>query len=335
MACAGIICAFALFLVAFGAWEPFCRMTSGPLDMQEAWDAGLFGYLRQCLWMPVLAMLPWIYTQKQHKKRAWLHPGYVYPVIFLAWYLVKTLTCDNWLGFGDSWPWLFISMGGICLLTPGVFLENRNAWVALAASLLLAWSTAISGGYKAPCFFAVASLAGYILVHQHLGLHSKRLTWLLLVVGLFAFGAGFQNAYTFPIRPLAKSDLTYDAGAVYPKANNVFVDQTMLEKLIELQALRKKYGKKYTVLPGFTQAYYLNNDLPVYPSDWLIDWEINGETKVLFQKLHGLTVFFEKDQIHTQYADGYPRSAYTVPQMLVAKWKVIEETKHFRVYREQ
>ena len=149
------------------------------------------------------------------------------------------------------------------------------------------------------------------------------------------FGTGYRYPYVFPERPMPRSALTHDAGAVYPRASGVMVDEDMLGRLAELKALRAKYGSAYKTLPGFSFAYYLNGDRPAYSSDWLIDWEINGEVDRLYEELlqKKLTVFMERDQLTAERADAYDRAGYGVPQRVRRNWRVVEETPHFVVFQ--
>ncbi len=160
-----------------------------------------------------------------------------------------------------------------------------------------------------------------------------RLAWGTLACGIIMFGAGYQYPYVFPVRPLEMRDLSHDAGSVYPRATWVYVDGDMLARLAELKMLREKYGANYKTLPGFSHAYYLNGDKPVYGSDWLIDWEINGDVDRLYNELvdKKITVFMERDQMDAKKADSYDRAGYTVPQRVRKNWRIVEETPHFVV----
>lgn len=335
------------FLRAGGALEAFSRMTTGQLDIREALDAGIFIYLRQNWLFPLMAVAPWLVACLFHKKLpAWLFPGYVYLVLLTAWYVREVFLKQGWIGYGASWPTLFVLLGGLCVLFPGVFLvrwlrdtdaprPRLRACVGLGAALVAAWSVAISGGYKIPAFFATPLLFSFFVVHARLGGRVVPLAWAALLAGLLMFGTGYQFPYVFPERPMPRASLTHDAGIVYPRASGVMVDAEMLARLSELRELRAKYGPGYKTLPGFSLAYYLNGDTPVYGSDWLIDWEINGEVDRLYQELldKDLTVFMERDQMDAERADAYDRAGYGVPQRVRHQWRVVEETPHFVVYR--
>ncbi len=73
----------------------------------------------------------------------------------------------------------------------------------------------------------------------------------------------------------------------------------------------------------------------VLGSDWLIDWEINGQVDRVYQELldKNLTVFMERDQLDTQKADAYDRAGYGVPQRVRKNWKIVDETPHFVVFQ--
>lgn len=134
---------------------------------------------------------------------------------------------------------------------------------------------------------------------------------------------------------MPRAALNMDAGDIYPKAGGVLVDAEMYARLAELKTLRTKYGPDYKTMPGFSFSYYLNNDRPVYGSDWLIDWEINAEVDALYQELldKKLTVFMERDQLDTRKADAYDRAGYSVPQRVRREWRMVEETPHFVVFQ--
>ena len=343
----GALFAAWLFLRAGGALEAFSRMTTGQLDIREALDAGIYIYLRQNWAFPLLALVPWLGARCLGKRPAgWLFPAYVYLALLGVWYVREVTLRQGWIGFGASWPTLFMLLGGMCALFPGVFLVHwlRDAhaplpWLracaGLGAGLLASWSVAISGGYKIPAFFATPLLFSLFVVHARLGGRVRPLAWAALICGLTMFGWGYQYPYVFPERPMPRAALTHDAGGVYPRASGVMVDADMLARLAELKELRAKYGPRYKTLPGFSLAYYLNGDEPVYGSDWLIDWEINGEVDRLYQELldKRLTVFMERDQLEAERADAYDRAGYGVPQRVRRNWRVVEETPHFVVFQ--
>lgn len=328
-----------------GAWENFRAMTTGQLDPREALDAGILIYLRQNWILPLLAMLPCAYARLCKKNLpGWLLPCYCYMALLCLWYVADVARQKCWIGYGTSWPTFFVLLGGLCLLMPKTFLtpwwkkeQNRllGPSMVLGAALIVSWSTAISGGYKIPAFFAAPLLFSFFAIHRKMGGNVKCLAWLTLAAGLIMFGSGYQYPYVFPARPLEKSWLTMDAGEIYPKASGVFVDADMLARLKELKELRAKYGSNYKTLPGFSLSYYLNGDYPAYGSDWLIDWEINGEVDRLYQELldKRLTVFMERDQLDTAKADAYDRAGYGVPQKVRKLWRIVEETPHFVVFQ--
>lgn len=343
----GALLSVWLFLRVGGAWEDFSRMTTGQLDIREALDAGIWIYLRQNWLFPILAIAPWLVARSLGKHLpGWLLPAYVYLTLLVVWYVQAVVIKQSWIGYGASWPTLFMLLGCICVIFPSFFLVRWlrcatgplswfRASVGLGAGLVVSWSVAISGGYKIPAFFAVPLLFSLFVVHARLGGKTRPLAWLALIAGLIMFGFGYQHPYVFPERPMPRASLMYDAGRIYPRASGVMVDSDMLARLAELKELRAKYGSAYKTLPGFSFAYYLNDDKPVYSSDWLIDWEINGEIDRLYRELldKGLTVFMERDQMDAERADAYERAGYGVPQLVRRNWKIVEETPHFVVFQ--
>lgn len=346
----GLMAAIYAILWMTGALAPFLRMTTGQLDIVEALDAGIFIYMRQNWWLPIVACLPWLIA----RLRGWtlprvFFPTFTYLFLLTVWYVFEVWRTEGWIGYGASWPTLFMLFGGFCVLWPKVSLlpwlhlpegasSLRSTWlarVALGSSLLIAWSVAISGGYKIPAFFAVPLILSFILLHVRMGGQALPLAWACLVAGLLMFWTGYQYPYVFPVRPMPRTALNLDAGHIYPKAKHVMVDAVMYEKLEELKALRNKYGPVYKTMPGFCLSYYLNDDEPVCSSDWLIDWEINAETDALYQELldKKITVFMERDQMDTVKADAYERAGYTVPQRVRHDWRIVEEGRQFVVFQ--
>lgn len=328
------------------AWEAFRRMTTGQLDMREALDAGIWIYLRQNWLLPVLACLPWILAMAARKKLpGFALPPYLYLALLLIWQFYIIFTSKAWVGYGVSWPTLFMLLGGLCILFPGEFLTPLFRIqtdkplllpaVSLGVILLASWSVAISGGYKIPAMMAAPLLFSFFLIQWRMGGSVAILAWCALGCGLLIFGCAWRYPYVFPVRPLQLSEITWNAGDIYPMARGVKVDRVMYEKLRELKELRAKYGDRYKTLPAFSFAYYLNGDSPVYSSDWLIDWEINGEVDRLYQELvdKDLVVFMERDQLEDEKADNYDRAGYGVPQRVRKNWKIVEETPHFVVFR--
>lgn len=335
-----------IFLYANDGLEPMRAMTTGQLDIREALDAGILIYLRQNFWLPLLACAPWAIAKFSRKKcPAWLFPAYCYIFLLCLFYIHQVLEQKTWIGFGASWPTLFMLLGGMEIIFPKLFLADIVAYpekshplarasIALGAMLAASWCVAISGGYKIPAFFAVPLIFSLFVLHRRMKGKAAPLAWFTLAAGLAMFWMGYQYPYTFPVRPLQKNEMILDAGKVYPKASHVLVDRDMYERLAELKQLREKYGPNYKTLPGFSFAYFLNGDKPVLGSDWLIDWEINGEVERLYQELldKNLTVFMERDQLDAKKADAYERAGYGVPQKVRNNWRIIEETPHFVVF---
>jgi hypothetical protein len=346
-----------LLLRHLNAWEAFCSQATGQLDIREALQSGIFIYLTQNPVLPALALVPFILQRLPRRARETsvplplvLQPVPFYFCLLAAMYIHDALRQKAWIGYGDSWPTLFMIVGGACLLFPVFFLKDTlrekniqgasppflRAGVALGAALLLSWSVGISGGYKIPAFGALPLLFCALLAHRRLagGAGSIRAcAMLVLAAGLVMFRVGYEYPYVFPLRPMPRSSLVHNAGEVYHKARGVYVDEEMLGKLRELRELRLKYGPDYKTLPAFPLAYFLNSDKPVYPAEWLMDWQIGDRVEEFYRQLQerDITVFMEKDQIGVAAPDAYASRRYSVPLRVARNWRKIEETRYFVV----
>ncbi|MDR1777654.1 MAG: hypothetical protein LBR31_07500 [Desulfovibrio sp.] len=339
------------------AWQAFRSLTTGQLDVREALESGIFIYLTQNPTLPVLALLPLV-ARRLSGRRALpflLRPVPLYFCLLAVVYIYEVLKQKAWIGYGYSWPTLLMLVGGLCVLFPGVFLNDalrepdrrngildgndgptgRRAAVALGTALLLSWSTGVSGGYKIPAFGALPLLFCALLAHRRLGGGVRACAALALAAGLVMFRFGYEHPYVFPQRPMPRASLTYDAGSVYPRASGVFVDRETLDKLRELRLLRLKYGPRYKTLPAFPLAYFLNDDKPAYPAEWLMDWQIGGRVDWACRQLleRDITVFMEKDQMGVAAPDAYPTRRYSAPLRVAQTWRRVEETEHFVVLR--
>lgn len=332
------------WLALNGAWQNFLDMTTGQLDWREAVDAGILIYLRQNWLPPLLAIMPWLICKLLNRQTPrFLLPCYCYLFFLGIFYIHMTFTQKTWIGFGLSWPTLFIVLGALEISLPKSFLSPwlRSQYSAFPVSsaiislgLLAAWSCAISGGYKIPAFIAVIPLFCFYLIHAKMGGDVRRLGLASLITGVVMFGCGYQYPYTFPQRELSRTQLNRNAGEVFPLANHVYVDQDMYERLRELKNLRSEFGSNYKTLPGFPMANFLNGDPPGGKSDWYTDWEINSRVDEAYKDLldGGYVVFMERDQADVQKADNYDRTGYSVPQLVRKNWRLIKETPHFLVY---
>lgn len=340
--------AWWLFLHTLGAWEAFRTLTTAKLDIAEAWEAGIFIYLRQPWLWPVLTCVPfvaWKLLRKNVPVPQVLQPAYIYLAVLAGRYIHNVFNTRSWIGFGESWPTLWLVLGGLCVLWPPMLKDWRrqaedNRWpvlgpaVALGAALLVSWSSGISGGYKTPALCAVPLLMGLLLLHTRLGGKGGPVVWVALICGLFMFRVGYEYPYTFPDRSMPRSSLTYHAGEIFPKATGVYVDKHMYTTLYELRSLRAKYGPNYRVLPSFPHATYLTGDKPVFPSEWTMDWQILGHIDSVYQGLcdKKTTVFMLKDQMDATQADGYARTRYTLHHRVRQHWRILEETSQFVVF---
>ena len=365
-----VLCIHYAVLRCLGAWEAFCMQTTGQLDIHEALQAGIVIYIRQNWLLPGLAVLPFslwrapalfsrffpahpvfplLRRLKDVPVPALLQPVPLYFIILAGVYIKTVLEEKSWIGFGDSWPTLLMVVGGLCVLFPRVFLYDRmNVGIqglrlpssvctsmALGAALVLSWSVGISGGYKIPAFCALPLIFCALLTHMQLGGQPRTAAWIILVCGLVMFRVGYEYPYVFPLRPMPRTSLVYDAGQIYPKANGVYVDGEMCAKLRELRTLRERYGMNYKTLPGFPLAYFLNNDVPVYPAEWVMDWWINGRVEENYDFLveHDIVVFMERDQLLVENPDAYASRRYSVPIRVGREWRKVDETKHFIVLK--
>ena len=353
-----------------GAWEAFRVQTTGQLDVNEALKAGIVIYLDQNWLLPGLACVPcalWrvpllffrffparsassFFRRLQEKPvPVFLQPVPLYFVILAGLYIKMVLENKGWIGFGDSWPTLLMVVGGLCVLFPATFLREHvkagaqglrplaplRAAVALGAALTLSWSVGISGGYKIPAFCALPLVFCAILAHVRLGGRARIAAWTILVCGLVMFRVGYEYPYVFPVRPMPRAGLVHDAGQAYPKASGVYVDEEMFAKLRELRTLRERYGSKYKTLPGFPLAYFLNDDVPAYPAEWVMDWWIGGRVDANYQLLadHDIVVFMERDQMEVEGPDAYASRRYSVPIRVSREWRRVDETEHFIVLK--
>lgn len=349
LACALAWLAWWGFLKSAGAWEAFRFLTSNPLDFNEALEAGILIYLRQEWQLPALCALPWILWKARRRADPvpqCLQPALIYLVVIAARYMHTVGMERGWIGFGESWPTLWTTLGVACVLAPGVLLRpwlreadgprpSLRAAAVMAAAVLTAWSAGISGGYKTPAMGAPALIFALLLVHARLGGKAAPAAWTALLLGLLMFRTGYEYPYVFPAREMPRAGLTYDAGQVFSKASGVYVDKEMFDTLRELKDLRARYGPNYRVLPGFPHAYYLTDDPPAFPSEWLLDWQIANQFDKVYQELldRDVTVFMLREQMDAIQADGYARAGYTVPQMVRRRWRIVEETPRFVVMR--
>jgi hypothetical protein len=82
-------------------------------------------------------------------------------------------------------------------------------------------------------------------------------------------------------------------------------------------------------------AYFLNDDVPAYPAEWVMDWWIGGRVEESYRMLadHDIVVFMERDQMDVESPDAYASRRYSVPFRVSREWRRVDETEHFIVLK--
>ena len=139
------------------------------------------------------------------------------------------------------------------------------------------------------------------------------------------FFIGYQTIY----RDSERTELNYALGDVFPQLGFIKSDKDTYDELAELKELSLEY-ENFTVLPANTQAHYLTKTVNPIGIDWPLDVEINDEAHLLIEKLKEkkAMVFMEK-----RFLTEYQIASYTIKTLIEKDWKLIKETKHFKVYQ--
>lgn len=305
--------------------------------LASLFHAGVVSYARGAAYMAVPLALAFVGTA------AWrLLTGRVARLAGVAYALVVgifvadialTLVERRFLTPAFNYPGALFCIAGLTLLAEArrrdaAGAPDRRGLAALALLLLVAWCGSVSWGYPTPVLFSAPLWFGtFYCAATYLRAAPRRLVALALPLALVAQFAG----YRYPYREAPRAALTEHLGDVLGTLDHVYSSAANRDRFAELQQLHERYPR-FTVLPALPSANYLTGTLPPVGVDWARDSELGGRAESLIAELEasGAHVFLER-AAEPLCETGPGCSA--LARHVVARWQVIEEGSHFRVYR--
>jgi hypothetical protein len=329
--------AFAIALQDRQALAAFLRLTSAAAEGNQALAHGFTDYFRippLLLGASAVLLAPavWWLAGKGGPKRA-----------FLGWAL--------WLlALASAYAWTVLQRAEFT----APFAHTRLLFVAAAAwagvqywkkhwsaaqsrrfgaLLALCWCAALSWGYNLPVLFALpwAYAAWDISTSLFQAAWPGRSTPALPALALILLLGLFRLGYAYVYRDGPRSAMTEAMGPIFPALMGIRSSPEKAALYRDLCDLARRYGPAFKTLPAFPQANFLAGARPPLPLDWVVARETGAGTALVEAAMRQDNVVYFIEKAHAGRLETDPEMALT--RALLARGRVVEETRFFRVVR--
>lgn len=329
-----LLSAFTLTITSITSWQKFANQLNGELRLQDLYSVGFHNYV----FLPIKWLIPLIivcaaslyfFLKKTNKKIVDLLQ-YLNELSFLL--VIVSIFC---LFINKSWLASFVAFdaGAVALIYAFTIKKKSISHLfPLCVLLAISWSVSISLGYPAPLLFGTGIILTLItLMENEVSFNPKYYFFLGLPLCVIAFASN-RNPY----REASIVDLDYSMETISPKLKFIKTKKETFNKHLELKNLIDKYGENYIVAPNMPMTNYLFNDQSELPTDWLIDTEVNRQTKKIIaicaEKKN--YIFIEKSFVTGEDYGKYTLEVSSMAWFIYKKFNKIAETKYFIIYNQ-
>lgn len=335
----GLAAIFAGYLWANGLMDNYLRFVGGSAEGSKAVQTGIVNYFRinpVVAAGSVLCFLPalvvFLKTPKSVGK--WLGWGWL---AFLCWLSVSYA----WEAWSRQAFFIPFSQSRLLFWAAAAWLvfqfrQGRSvAELAPFAGLLaVSWCGSVSWGYQlpiqfaAPGVFAAAWFAVFfvrqIAEERPLFFKMTGFAALLGLVGVFRVG------HEFVYRDGRRAEMRVHLGDTFPKLSGIYSDKMTAAKYLELKNLAAAWPGPKAVLPIFGQADFVLDQVPVLPTNWLVNRETAGHNELVFKTLAEKrpVLFIDKAYADVLFADP----EYAVTADILRRQKMVGEAEFFWIY---
>lgn len=329
-----LILIFCTYLIINDSLSAFINQVTGQTKLKDLIDIGIISFVFQwksfllVLIVPAIAAI--VFSWSNFK---FYFANYFY--ILLFWILTFSMyiyinndefTADVY-SFADV---LFILTFLIVLIK--TYITKLDNFLIILLFLIVSWTSSISWGYATVVLFSapmvfILSLPIYKVINISF---YKKLSFLLLLFGVFTFYVGYQNPYKLNSSS-KKSDLIYEMDNIYPKLKYIYGDEQTYLEYQELKKFISKYDYNFTVLPGCTLIHFLSNTKNPIGIDWVLNAEVNNQDKKIIHELesNNIVVFVLKKRV----GDKGTAFGSDLTDFICDNWQKVEEGNFYDVYR--
>lgn len=217
--------------------------------------------------------------------------------------------------------WIF---GLLYAIIKSIKYKDYNILVILFS---LGWCASISNGYNTPIDFSTPTILALTLVCYKEAVSIKK--WAAILIIALYLGT-FYYGYQYPYREKPRSQLSYSLGEISPRLKTIYTNKERYDKFKELIEISKRYDN-FTVMPSMTLGHYITNTVNPIGVDWVFNHHLADKLEDYKQMLSDkdLTIFIENFEDHY---DNYKETSL-LTMHVVQNWKLVEKTKHFRIYK--
>ena len=333
---------FYLLMVSHGMWTPFKSQTTGSLSLADAFQAGVYPYVKSLvvLGLPSL-VLALLFKKFSSRGIAW-NPSFgamaFIPVVVFSGVLLYSKFQHPFFVFTNLWLdqifWC-VSLAWCLMRT----LKGIPPFV-LIAWLALSWCSSISWGFMSPALFSFPSLVGFWIVFfspsdsESNAFKGKIRRSCLMVASVFLLVLSIVRGVSLEDWP---KHLTCSLSSVAPFYSGVVTIDSNCRKLEDLIAVVERLeSKKIVFLPGFTTSYMMFGFMNPLPIDVPTVTEM-GASAPKVMKAFKTNVEFALVEKDTDYIfrQKNEQSKFFVPLMAEASknFTLVESTDFFYVYR--
>lgn len=323
---------FISLLCEITSWQNFIQQINGELQLKDLYFVGVHNYIFfSSKWFIVLLIIistiVFFYLKKTNQRLIELAPqlkkiGLFLMSIAILLFLIGYFFIASFLAFDAA----------IVIILYAYFVKKKTITFLFPLLVLLSisWSVSISLGYQTTLLFATGIILTFTtLMENEIQWNTKKYTYVVLPICFIAFTSNKR-----PYREASIFELNYSMESISPKLKYIKTNKNTFEKHLELKQLISKYGENFIVAPSMPMSNYLFNSQSELPGDWLLDHEINRQSKRFIKICSDKKnfIFIEKSFVNGEDFKKSTIEASPTAWFIYKKFNKIDETKYFLVY---